>query len=233
MIHPLAFLLLTVSATFLILIALAAVPSRWDRWLAKGLLAYTGIVSVLAFLITVARAVGMAAATAIPVSSMQILVYRGWIPIGAALAGLMSFPFIRTGRNGGQTARDRLLPWPAYIQALSVSVSFSFFGVEVGKLSHDAEMRQFFHESGLPVWVHYAVILAETVGASALFHPFWRRRGAIVLGLLMMAAIVTHLHNRDPFSSSLEALHLLVILGCLVGLTTSRHTAAVVEGLER
>ena len=40
---------------------------------------------------------------------------------------------------------------------------------------------------------------------------------------IMAGAIRTHAHNGDPFSDSLEAVHLLILLACIV---TIRLTAA-------
>jgi hypothetical protein len=39
---------------------------------------------------------------------------------------------------------------------------------------------------------------------------------AFALTLIMIGAITIHLHNRDAFSDSLEALHLLILLACIV-----------------
>jgi hypothetical protein len=39
---------------------------------------------------------------------------------------------------------------------------------------------------------------------------------AFGLSLVMIGAIRTHLHNHDPFSDPLEALHLLMLLACIL-----------------
>jgi uncharacterized membrane protein YphA (DoxX/SURF4 family) len=106
-------------------------------------------------------------------------------------------------------------------------VVLSFFAVEIGKLTHDAEMRAFFVSSGLPGWVNYCVIAAEILLSLALF-----RRGALVaaaagLGCLMAGAILTHWRNGDPFSDSLEPFHLLVLLACVLVLAPRRGGRAI------
>jgi uncharacterized membrane protein YphA (DoxX/SURF4 family) len=94
-------------------------------------------------------------------------------------------------------------------------VSASFLGFEVGKATHDAEMREFFVASGLPIWLMYVVMTAEIVGAIALLFGTTRRSGAALLALIMVAAISTHLHNGDPIQDSVDAIRMLVLSGGL------------------
>lgn len=108
---------------------------------------------------------------------------------------------------------------------LAIYVSLNFLGFEVGKAWHDAEMRQFFQASGLPVWSMYAVMGVETAAALALLVPRLRLAAAGVLALVMVGAIATHLRNGDPFGDSLDALRMLLVLGCVLMLARSRRRA--------
>ena len=102
--------------------------------------------------------------------------------------------------------------------ALSVYVAFNFFGFEIGKALHDAEMRQFFQASGYPVWSMYVVMAVETLSAFALLVPRLRTAAAAMLALVMLGAIATHAHNGDPFADSLDALRMLLVLACILPL---------------
>lgn len=110
---------------------------------------------------------------------------------------------------------------------LAVYVALNFFGFEIGKALHDAEMRQFFQASGLPLWSMYAVMAVETASAIALLIPPLRRLGAMVLVLMMCGAIATHTHNGDPFSDSLDALRMLVMALCILPLRQARRAPAL------
>jgi uncharacterized membrane protein YphA (DoxX/SURF4 family) len=105
---------------------------------------------------------------------------------------------------------------PDLLNGVCVSVSLSFVCTEVGKLAHDADMRQFFLQSGYSVWFLYFTMVAETCGAIGLLFRKTLLTAAFGLMIIMAGAISTHLHNRDPFSDSLEALHLLTLLMCIV-----------------
>src|SRR5262249_17443787 len=101
---------------------------------------------------------------------------------------------------------------------MCISIAISYICTEIGKLTHDAEMRQFFLQSGYKVWFLYFVITCETLGSIGLLIARTRLLAAAGLSVLMLGAIGTHAHNGDPFSDSLEAVHLLMLLVCAVGL---------------
>lgn len=148
----------------------------------------------------------------------RLLLYRGWIVIGvgvasALLLGLRSIT--AAARFVGGAARS-FVSSSYLLRGLCFSVAVSFFCVEIGKLAHDTEMRQFFLQSGYAVWFMYVVMAGETAGAIGLFVRRTRLPAAIGLIVLMLGAIATHVRNRDPFSDSLEAVHLLILLGCIV-----------------
>jgi hypothetical protein len=217
--HELAsFTLLTGAAALGAAIVLLRVQSAATAaTLARGFLLVTAAMSVALVALTVAVASG-----AVPMRSIatafRFLVFRGWIPVGVGLAGAAialardSGWLGRVARGGGARA---FVESPRFLLALCLSASLAYVAVDIGKLTHDDEMRQFFRDSGLPVWMHYAVVAAELAGAIGLLVRRLVVPAAIGLGLLMVGAIATHARNGDPFSDSLEALHLLLVLACI------------------
>ena len=185
------------------------------RRLAEAFFVLTIVLAAAAFLATVGQARKLLPEGALPPLAFSLLVYRVFLPIGVgtASAGLTSGPVRRDALVGAFVLSPRVRG------ALVVSITLAYFGAEIGKLSHEAEMREFFAGSGLPVWLNHAVIGAETVLAAALFAASARILAAAGLSIVMIGAILTHARNGDPFSDSLEALHLLVLLACLVVLT--------------
>jgi uncharacterized membrane protein YphA (DoxX/SURF4 family) len=148
----------------------------------------------------------------------RILIYRGWVVIGTAISSAL---LIVADMAAGSRLRIRdairsFLASPYLMRGLCLSVSISFICTEIGKVTHDTDMRQFFLQSGYPFWFLYFIIVAETLGAIGLLLSRTLLAAAFGLILIMAGAIVTHLRNRDPFSDSLEALHLLVLLACIV-----------------
>jgi hypothetical protein len=117
---------------------------------------------------------------------------------------------------GGSPAVRAFVTSPAVLNGLCFSVSLSFVCTEAGKLAHLADMRHFFVLSGYPVSFLYFIMVVETVGAFGLLMSRTVIPAAIGLMAIMVGAIRTHAHNGDPFSDSLEALHLLVLLACIL-----------------
>ncbi len=149
----------------------------------------------------------------------QIIIFRGWIVIGMAISSaillLLNLSQAHGSRFTNESVRSFIIS-PDLLRGLCLSVSVAFFMTEIGKLTHDAEMRQFFLESGYSVWFLYFVITMETLGSIALFIPRLIVPAALGLIILMFGAIGTHFRNGDPFSDSIEALHLLIVLTCIV-----------------
>jgi uncharacterized membrane protein YphA (DoxX/SURF4 family) len=149
----------------------------------------------------------------------QIIIFRGWIVIGIAISSAILLLLNLTHAHGSRLANGSVRSFissPDVLRGLCLSVSVAFLMTEIGKLAHDAEMRQFFLESGYSVWFLYFVITMETLGSIALFIPKLIVPAALGLIILMFGAIATHFRNGDPFSDSLEALHLLIVLICIV-----------------
>jgi len=105
---------------------------------------------------------------------------------------------------------------PYLLKGLCLSVSISFFGIEIGKSAHDSEMRLFFLGSGYTVWFMYFIMALETLGAIGLFVSRIIVPSALGLAIIMFGAIYTHYRNNDPFSDSLDALRLLILLLCVI-----------------
>ena len=147
----------------------------------------------------------------------HILIYRGWVVIGAGISSALLIVVDITGTKLQiRSATRSFLTSPYVLRGLCLSVSMSFICTEIGKIAHGADMRQFFIQSGYAVWFLYFIIAAETFGAIGLLFSRTLLAAGCGLAVIMAGAIATHLHNRDPFSDSLEALHLLVLLACIV-----------------
>jgi uncharacterized membrane protein YphA (DoxX/SURF4 family) len=105
---------------------------------------------------------------------------------------------------------------PRLLKGLCLSISLSFFSIEIGKSGHDMEMRQFFLGSGYTLWFMYLIMALEILGAIGLFISRAIVPSALGLVVLMSGAIYTHYRNNDPFSDSLDALRLLILLTCVI-----------------
>ena len=137
-----------------------------------------------------------------------------WIVLGIGAAAAI----LSRRRNGMATetfVRSPLLPW-----GLCLFAALSYLAIEAGKLAHDAEMREFWIASAYPVWTMYAVMAAEVLGAAGLLVPRTRVWAAAGLSLLMLGAIGTHAKNGDPFSDSLDAVRMLVMLAAIMLLSS-------------
>ena len=174
----------------------------------------TIVLSMMALLWVILDALGRLPRSAQSPWLFRLLIYRGWVVIGTAVscAILLAVDRFPTQRSFFADATRAFVASSNVLNAICFSISLSFFSAEIGKLAHHAEMRQFFLQSGYPVWFLCFTIVAETTGATSLFIPRLRSLGACGLSVLMMGAIATHARNHDPFSDSLEALHLLVLL---------------------
>jgi uncharacterized membrane protein YphA (DoxX/SURF4 family) len=220
-----------VVAVTLLLIRSEAIARR----LARGLYLYTIAISSVTLVVTAVRSSGVARMSALTGLPFQILLYRGWLVVGAGVSAVAILA-VRAYRSGGASpaptpsrsrsrrrrAADIFAASPDLLRALVVSVTLSFIAVEIGKLAHDADMRQFFLQSGYPAWFHDVVMGLETLGALALLVPTLRIPAAAGLCVLMVGAIQTHHRNGDPVTDSLEAIHLLILLVCIILIIAGR-----------
>lgn len=153
----------------------------------------------------------------------RILVFRAWVVAGTALSAAIIVLLNATDRGnsrvGSPGARD-FVSSPFVFKGICLSVAIAFICTEIGKVVHDAEMREFFLQSGYAVWFLYFVITCEVLGAIGLMIQRTAVPAAAGLSLLMMGAIGTHVHNGDPVSDSLDAIHLLILLTCILVIRT-------------
>jgi uncharacterized membrane protein YphA (DoxX/SURF4 family) len=160
----------------------------------------------------------------------RVLIYRAWLVIGTAVscAVLLVLNGHVSSRFAVASKATQVFLTSSYVlKGISLSVSISFICTEIGKLAHDTDMRQFFLQSGYPVWFLYFIMIAETVGAIGLLSPRTVIPSALGLSAIMIGAIGTHIRNRDPFSDSLEAVHLLLLLACLLVIRLLRGRSPV------
>ena len=212
------------TATFLVLTAAAAVAVlAWASFnrsvetalrVARAFYFVSVMLSIAALLWIMAGMMGMPKGAGYLIV-LKLLLFRGWVVVGVGVSAalLAVFCFATRRCQGSQRA---FATSPMVLKGLCFSVSISFLCVEIGKLSHDAEMRQFFLQSGYTVGFMYVVMGMEIAGAVGLLVPRSMVPAALGLVVIMTGAIRTHAHNGDPFSDSLEAVHLLILLACIV-----------------
>jgi uncharacterized membrane protein YphA (DoxX/SURF4 family) len=103
--------------------------------------------------------------------------------------------------------------------AVSITIANSFLVAMVGKLQNMPYMIGFFRQSGYSVGFLYFIMAAETACALNILLHFRLKTGiyaSLGLMLIMLGAIYTHLHNRDPFSDSYAAISELISLGLIL-----------------
>jgi putative oxidoreductase len=223
------FLFLTTAATLVI-----SVYVLWNRSVpraqktARGFYRLAVVVSVMALIWILVGILGVPE-NAGYARVLRLLLYRGWIVIGVGVCAVLLLSLQAVpGVDAIHSAAVRGFITSGYvIKGLCFSVSISFLCTEVGKLAHDSDMRQFFLQSGYAIWFLYFIMAAETAGAIGLLLPRTTLPAALGLMAIMAGAIHTHAHNHAPFSDSLEALHLLILLACIVAIRLLRASVPV------
>lgn len=228
------FLVLTLAATCFVLVFIV-----WNRSVPNSQAVARGFYFLSLFLSSAALLYVLLDVFVIPVNTgggllLRVLIYRGWLVIGTGVSSALLIllnAFVGPRSPVNTDAIRSFVTSPYLLRGICLSVAISFLATEIGKLAHDADMRQFFVQSGYPVWFLYFIIAAETVGAISLLLPKKTLPAALSLAAIMLGAIYTHYRNRDPFSDSLEALHLLVLLACIVVILLLRgRVTATSEG---
>jgi hypothetical protein len=148
----------------------------------------------------------------------HLLFYRLWVPVGVGVASTVFriTKYFRTEALQAGGALDSFTKSGFVLDGLCFSTSLSFLTIELGKIAHDQEMRTFFTQSGFPIWFMYAVMSVEILASLGLFFRATVVGSASFLFLIMCGAIFTHCQNRDPLSDSIDALHILILLVCIV-----------------
>ena len=103
--------------------------------------------------------------------------------------------------------------------AVAISAANSFLVATVGKATHMSEMIGFFKQSGYAIWFLYFIMATESACALAIVFHFKLGTGIYAsagLMLIMLGAVYTHWHNKDPFSDSYAAVIQLMNLSILV-----------------
>lgn len=153
---------------------------------------------------------------------LGVTAYAAVAIAGVAVAAAMA-ALVRAIRPvGAANAASAFVTSPRLAAGLAFFVALAFAGFEVGKAAHDAEMRQFFLGSGYTVGFMYLVMLVESVGALGMLVARLRLAASILLALVMAGAIATHARNGDPFSDSLDALRMLLLVASVALLETCR-----------
>jgi putative oxidoreductase len=214
------FFLATTATTFIVFACIVWNASvRTAQIMARIFYALTIVLSVAALVYILLSASGLLSPGPRGSALLRFLIFRGWLVIGTGIGStlliMINGATNRSSRFRSEAIRAFIIS-PRLLDAICISISISFICTEIGKLTHDAEMREFFVQSGYPVWFLYFTMIAETVGSFALLLRRTVVPAAFGLALIMMGAIFTHLRNHDPFSDSIEALHLLMLLLCVL-----------------
>jgi uncharacterized membrane protein YphA (DoxX/SURF4 family) len=98
-----------------------------------------------------------------------------------------------------------------FSKGVAFYIMMSFLGIELGKWTHDTEMRHFFLQSGYSVAFMYFISLTEMVAATALLLPRFRVYAGVILTTILIGAVFTHWRNGDALGDSRDALILLTI----------------------
>ena len=156
----------------------------------------------------------------------QAFAYPVWLVVGAGLSSTVLMLANAYGHSRSRITSEAVRSFVSsgyLLKGLRLFCSASFLAADVAKSAHDAEMRQFFLESGYTVWFLYLITTAEALGAVLLFVSKTTVPAAFGLTIIMLGAIYTHFHNGDPFSDSLDALRLLILLICIIALSLLRR----------
>ncbi|MDB5134033.1 MAG: DoxX family protein [Mucilaginibacter sp.] len=109
---------------------------------------------------------------------------------------------------------NRLTLW-----GLSILTGNLFILATVGKMRGFAEMTAFFTTSGYGIWFLYFIMSAEALGGLGILLHFKIKTGPVAttgLMLIMLGAVYTHWHNKDPFSDSYAAVMQFITLSLIL-----------------
>lgn len=79
-------------------------------------------------------------------------------------------------------------------------------------------MATFFTASGYAIWFLYFIMIAEGLGGLGVLLHFKLKTGPLAaagLMLIMIGALYTHCHNKDPFSNSYGAVCQFITLALM------------------
>jgi uncharacterized membrane protein YphA (DoxX/SURF4 family) len=107
----------------------------------------------------------------------------------------------------------------AALWGISILTANAFLVATVGKSQHIEEMITFFKASGYAIWFLYFIMTAEALGGLGILLHFKLRTGPLAaagLAIIMLGAVYTHWHNKDPFSDSYAPVGQLVNLSLML-----------------
>jgi putative oxidoreductase len=195
---------------------------------ARAFYEFSVAAGALALAWTLLAALGLASIRGPATWLFRALVFRFGLVVAVGLfavvaVGRAALAPLRPGEGGAAGLDFASSSW--LVRGLCASTALAFLATEVGKVAHLSEMKGFFAASGFAAWFLYAVMTVETLGAVGLLVPSVRLVAAGGLSLVMVGAILTHWRKGDPFADSLEAVHLLVTLLCILVLGILRDRA--------
>jgi hypothetical protein len=137
------------------------------------------------------------------------------------------FLSVRTGEDPAIAKIIRLT-----LIGVSLATGLSFLIATEGKAANMSDMIAFFRQSGYAVWFLYFIMVAEALGAIGVLLHFKLKTGPLAttgLMLIMIGAMYTHRHNKDPFSDSYAALSQFITLGIMLILFYFQREAKLME----
>jgi uncharacterized membrane protein YphA (DoxX/SURF4 family) len=176
---------------------------------------YFVLVCLVALLTWIFYFAGIKNATVLQVLGlgMRYMGRTGSVLLGYLLAYLAAGPRSPEGPDRRRVIQQTTL-W-----TLSIMLGNAFILATVGKATHMAEIWAFFQQSGYSKWFLYFIMTAEAAGALGILLHFKLRTGIAAtagLMLIMLGAVYTHWHNKDPFSDSLAAVSQFVNMAMLL-----------------
>ena len=105
--------------------------------------------------------------------------------------------------------------------AVSIVVANTFLVVTLGKSLYQPFIVTFFRQSCYAAWFVYLIMIAEPLGSLGILFHFRLKTGPLAtacLMLLMLGAVYTHWHNKDPFPDYYAAVMEFITLSLLQAL---------------
>ena len=133
------------------------------------------------------------------------------------LLGYLVISIFLAVRNGDDFEISKLIRLT--LTGVSLATGLSFLIATEGKAANMGEMVAFFKQSGYAIWFLYFIMAAEALGAIGVLFHFKLKTGPLAttgLMLIMIGAMYTHRHNKDPFSDSYAALSQFMTLGIML-----------------
>jgi len=107
------------------------------------------------------------------------------------------------------------------LRGATILAGLSFIIESFWKALHFGKMACFFNVSGYPLWFLYLIMIAEALGGLGILLHFKLKTGPVAaagLMLIMIGALYTHSHNKDPLSDSYAAIGEFITLGLMQAL---------------